>query len=133
MNYNYIADKLHKHGLKATPQRIWVYDYLINHRTHPDCDEIYEGLIQNDLRITWTTVYNTLQALVKSGLAIEVKMDGNKMRYDGLTGLHGHFKCSCCGGIYDFDIKKLSVGGLEGFNTQLKDVYFSGMCNKCIN
>lgn len=132
MKSNEIANKLHKHGLKATPQRIWVYDYLLNHRTHPDCDEVYEWLRNNDLRITRSTVYNSLQALVDNGLAIEVKLDGDRVRYDGYTKLHGHFKCSCCGNIYDFDIKRLSVDGLDGFKTQLKDVYFSGVCNKCI-
>lgn len=131
MNSNEIANKLHKHGLKATPQRIWIYDYLVNHRTHPDCDEVYEELCRNDMRITRATVYNTLQALVNHGLAIEVTLDGTRVRYDGFTGLHGHFKCSNCGKIYDFEIKKLSVSGLDGFKTQFKDVYFNGVCESC--
>ena len=133
MNTNIIADKLHKHGLKATPQRIWVYGYLLENRTHPDCDEIYEALMSNDKRITRSTVYNSLQALVDHGLAIEVTLDGERVRYDGFTKLHGHFKCQNCGRIYDFEIKRLSVDGLAGFDTRLKDVYFSGVCENCKN
>ncbi len=133
MKTNIVADKLHKHGLKATPQRIWVYSYLLENRTHPDCDEIYEALMQNDLRITRSTVYNSLEALVNRGLAIAVKLDDGRVRYDGVTHLHGHFKCSHCGRIYDFDIKRLSVEGLDGFDVKLKDVYFNGVCQSCKN
>lgn len=127
-----VADRLHKHGLRVTPQRIWVYDYLDTNMIHPNCDEVYEALISKDKRLTRSTVYNVLQALVNTGLAVEVKVKGDCIRYDANTELHGHFVCTCCNSIYDFEIDKLEVRGLNGFKAHMKDVYFSGLCKKCL-
>ncbi len=132
MDTKTVADKLHKHGLRVTPQRIWVYDYLDANRVHPDCDEVYEGLRASDRRLTRATVYNVLQALVKNGLAVEVKVDGERLHYDANVELHGHFICSHCSRIYDFEVDKLEVSGLYGFKTHFKDVYFTGVCKKCL-
>lgn len=126
-----IAKKLHSHGLRVTPQRVWVYDYLERYRTHPNAEEVFEAIKEKESSITLSTVYNVLQAFVEKGLAVEVKVDTGKVRYDANVGLHGHFICESCKSIYDFNIDKLTVTGLEGFTTQLKDVYFSGVCNKC--
>lgn len=133
MNLNAITEKLHNHGLKSTPQRVWVYDYLCTHRTHPDADEIYTSLSGSGHTLTRATIYNVLQALVKKGLVTEVKADASRTRYDAKVELHGHFICSRCKAIYDFDVDKLSTCGLDGFETRQKDVYFSGVCNKCNN
>ena len=126
-----IAKKLHSHGLRVTPQRVWVYDYLERYRTHPNAEEVFEAIKEKESSITLSTVYNVLQAFVEKRLAVEVKVDTGKVRYDANVGLHGHFICESCKSIYDFNIDKLTVTGLEGFTTQLKDVYFSGVCNKC--
>lgn len=133
MNTKTVADKLHRHGLRVTPQRMWVLDYLDTHRVHPDSEQVFQGLLNEDRRLTRATVYNALQALVEHGLAVEVKIEGDRMRYDANIDLHGHFVCRCCGGIYDFDVKQLKVSGLDGFNTQAKDVYYSGECKNCLN
>lgn len=131
MERDAIAKKLHSHGLRVTPQRVWVYDYLETYRTHPDAEEVFKSIRKKENSITLSTVYNILQAFVEKGLAIEVKADGGRVRYDADIGLHGHFICEKCKNIYDFNISELSVTGLEGFTTQLRDVYFGGVCNKC--
>lgn len=131
MNIKAITQKLHNHGLRITPQRIWVYNYLCTHHTHPDADEIYEALLNEGYSVTRATVYNVLQALSEKGIVIEIKIDGSRTRYDANTALHGHFICCSCDSIYDFDVDSLSFSGLDGFETRQEDVYFSGVCNKC--
>lgn len=133
MNMKAIIQKLHSHGLRTTPQRIWVYDYICTNRTHPDADEIYEALLQSGYSATRATVYNVLQALTEKGLLIEIKADGTRTRYDANVELHGHFLCSVCNKIYDFGIKSLEYEGIDGFETLQRDVYFGGVCNKCKN
>ena len=128
-----IAEKLHKHGLRVTPQRLWVYEYLDTYKTHPDAEEVYKAVREKESGITLSTVYNVLQAFTEKGLAVTVKVDGERTRFDANVGLHGHFKCRCCNGISDFEVKALECKGLEGFETELKDVYFSGICDKCKN
>lgn len=128
-----ISDKLHSAGLRVTPQRVWIYDYLERYKTHPDAEEVYEAVKNSEMAITMSTVYNVLQAFVDHGLAVEVKLDGDRVRYDANVNMHGHFICKECKSIYDFNVKSLTVTGLEGFETDIRDVYFSGVCKKCKN
>ena len=133
MNTKTTNEILHDHDLRITPQRVWVYEYLCTHHTHPDADEIYEALLQDGHNVTRATVYNVLQALVKRRLINEVKADSTRTRYDALVEPHGHFICYNCNKIYDFDVNLLNFSGLNGFETLQKDIYFSGVCNKCKN
>ena len=126
-----ICDKLHNSGLRVTPQRLWVYEYLEKYKTHPDAEEVYEAMKKQQNSITRATVYNVLNSLVEKGLAIEVKLDGERTRFDADVSMHGHFKCNKCKNIYDFNVSELTVTGLDGFETNIKDVYFGGICNKC--
>ena len=59
-------------GFKATPQRIAVYKYLCEHRTHPDVESVYRAVLEDNPAFSKTTVYNALQALDACGLIIPV-------------------------------------------------------------
>ena len=133
MDTKTIVKTLREHGLRVTPQRISVYEYLIHNKTHPDAEEIYNALRLADSTVTRATVHNNLHKMKEHGLALEITVDGDRLRYDGSTDTHGHFICSCCSKIYDFDVDKLEISGLSGFKTQTKDIFFGGLCKKCIN
>ena len=133
MDTKTIVKTLREHGLRVTPQRISVYEYLIHNKTHPDAEEIYNALRLADSTVTRATVHNNLHKMKEHGLALEITVDGDRLRYDGNTDTHGHFICSCCSKIYDFDVDKLEISGLSGFKTQTKDIFFGGLCKKCIN
>ncbi len=133
MRQKEITDLLRAHGMRVTPQRVWVYGYLCEHPEHPSAERVYSALSNKGMNITRATVYNVLQALSEGGLIAELKTEGRHTRYDARLPLHGHFTCSKCGRVYDFAVEKLDVSGLDGFETLLKNVYFSGVCNKCNN
>ena len=80
-----------------------------------------------------TTVYNALGALCESGLVIPVTLDAGRVRYDAHTQFHGHFKCDCCGKIFDFSCRESGIKGVEDFDIRQKDVYYSGLCSSCKN
>lgn len=118
-------------GLKSTPQRIAVYKYLCEHRTHPDVESVYHSVLEENPAFSKTTVYNALKALDDYGLIIPVMIDSGKIHYDADTSFHGHFKCEKCGKIYDFMPSVETVKGLDGFKVEQKDVYYSGKCPVC--
>lgn len=120
-------------GLKATPQRIAVYKYLLENRIHPDVETVYNQVVIAYPSFSKTTVYNCLKDLSACGLLIPVMIDSEKIRYDADTSYHGHFKCTCCGEIFDFLCKDEIVSGIEGFEIKQKDVYYSGICANCKN
>ena len=82
-----------ENNFRATPQRIAVYKYLYENRTHPDADEIYKSVISANPSFSKTTVYNSLQALEERGLIARVNIDGERAHYDADMSLHGHFIC----------------------------------------
>lgn len=118
-------------NFKATPQRIAVYKYLYEHRTHPDVESVHRAVLKDNPSFSKTTVYNALQALTDCGLLIPIKIDTDKIHYDANTSFHGHFRCTKCGEIYDFVPKIEAVDGLADFMIEQKDVYFSGICRCC--
>lgn len=131
MNTKDIADIFKQKGIKATPQRIAVYKFLVENRIHPDVETVYSSVVKEHPSFSKTTVYNSLQTLADCGLLIPVKIDNEKIRYDAQTSFHGHFKCECCGKIYDFSCDYEKVSGIDGFEIKQRDVYYSGLCSCC--
>lgn len=120
-------------SFRATPQRIEVYKYIYEHRTHPDAQEVYKNVIESNPSFSKTTVYNALKSLAEFGFIMPVTIDGERIHYDANTNLHGHFKCNKCNEIFDFEALTPKTNGLEGFVVTQKDVYYSGLCASCVN
>lgn len=131
MNTKDIADIFKQKGIKATPQRIAVYNFLVENRIHPDVETVYSNVVKDNPSFSKTTVYNCLQILADCGLLIPVKIDNEKIRYDADTSFHGHFRCEHCGKIYDFNCEDEKVSGIDGFEIRQRDVYYSGLCSCC--
>lgn len=131
MDTKEIVSLFNQKGLKATPQRIAVYGFLLDNRIHPDVETVYNYVKELHPSFSKTTVYNSLQALAQCGLIIPVRIDGEKIRYDADTSFHGHFRCDCCGKIYDFECSDKSCSGIDGFEIRQRDVYYSGICSCC--
>ena len=124
---------LGERGLRPTVQRIAVYEYLYDHRTHPSAETVYQALVQQHPTFSRTTVYNSLHALVKAGLVKELAMDTEERHYDADIALHGHFHCRRCGGIADFTLDESLVQRLmpDGYLVEGQGIYFSGRCPAC--
>jgi len=122
-------------NIKPSYQRIKILEYLITKRNHPTVDKIFNDLIKEIPTLSKATVYNTLDLFKKANLAIVVTIENNKTRYDAKVASHGHFKCENCGNIYDFDVNidNLPVDSLEHFKINEKNVYFKGVCPKCLS
>lgn len=130
-----VLKALMNHGIKASPQRLAVLQYLMDHRTHPTVDEIYNGLHSAIPTLSKTTVYNTLRLLVEQGAALQLTIDEKKTCYDADTSPHAHFLCSGCGKVYDVPLinTRLETDAQmpEGFQCEQADLYFHGICQKC--
>lgn len=130
-----MKEQLQKNGIKPSLIRLKVYEYLINHKTHPTAEEVYTSLLQEIPTLSKTSVYNTLSLFVEKGLAQMITIEGNIARFDADTSVHGHFQCKICGKIYDFLISKDSIeSSLDpSFETEEVCVYYKGTCPYCKN
>lgn len=128
-----LVNELKNKNIRLSHQRLKVLEYLNNNKTHPTVDEIFKDLQKEIPTLSKTTIYNTLNALVDSDLVKVLTIEDNEARYDSTTKDHGHFKCSSCKKIFDFqiDFDSLEIKELDNFKIHNKDMYFKGLCSNC--
>ena len=130
---NTISDILKENNIKPSIQRMKIYSYLINQKTHPTVEEIYLVLSKELPTLSKTTVYNTLNVFIENGITQRLTIDENETRYDADVSDHGHFKCTNCGKVLDFRFEKLNYEANQLKDYEIKEchVYFKGKCNEC--
>ena len=133
---DYIASIFKEKKLKLTPQRLAVYNYLINTTSHPSADIIYTDIHVQYPTMSLATVYKALKTLVDVGLIQEINVGEGNFRYDGNSLPHPHLQCLGCGKVDDF--KDLSLNNLNSLAQEHTDyqiisnkVYFYGYCIDC--
>ena len=126
---------LQEHGVKPSYQRTRIYEYLLNHMTHPTVDEIYQALADQIPTLSKTTVYNTLKAFMDVQLVRMVNIEEYEARFDVDLSTHGHFKCEKCGHIYDFELNmdEFKSDFLKTFLIKERNIHFQGVCSKCLS
>ena len=124
---------LQDRGVRPTPQRVAVYEYLLSHRTHPSADVIYEELVKSYPTFSRTTIYNSLKALMQAGLIRVVTIDPLEQHFDGNAADHGHCRCQRCGRVIDVVLPPELLDALipDGFAVTQQDVFFTGVCKDC--
>lgn len=132
---NTIKAYLDEKGVKPSYPRLRVLEYLVEYRSHPTAEEIYEALVKEMPTLSRTTIYNTLNLFVEEGVVIPINISSNETRYDATVLDHGHFKCASCGKIVDFPIKAedWNIRALNGYKVTGRFVYFKGNCPDCLN
>jgi len=128
-----MAQMLTQHDVRPTQQRLAVFDYLLQHRSHPSAETVYEALVKQYPTFSRTTVYNSLHALVQAGLVLELSLDTEERHYDADISLHGHLRCRRCGSIKDVPLDEATVHSLQpkGYTVELYNFSFSGLCPAC--
>ncbi len=92
---------LRSHGQRVTRQRAAVYDALSASRSHPTAEEVFLSVRPSLPGISLATVYNTLEVLVRCGLATRLAISDGSARYDGQLEPHLHARCDSCGRVVD--------------------------------
>ena len=125
----YLKDK----GVKPSYQRIKIFEYLYRNKNHPTVDMIYKELVNEIPTLSKTTVYNTLKLFSGKNIILLINIEENELRFDADTTDHGHFKCTKCGNILDFDIdlSEINTKNIEKYKIVETHLYIKGMCDKC--
>lgn len=132
--------RLRKLGIRITPQRKIILDYLITHHNHPSVETIRDGIETKLPNLSVATIYNTLKLLVDKGLVIELPNNDGGIRYDFFGFPHYHVICENCGKIVDvFDdeypaiVNHVQAVAKEktGFQITGTQLEVSGICPDC--
>lgn len=108
---NQIISILHDGGIKPTPQRIAVAEYLLETKSHPSADQVLKQVLLRCPTISRATVYNTLNLMVEKGLLKAQILKEGIVIYDSNIKRHHHFIDDDTGSIYDLPWNALKVIG----------------------
>ncbi|WP_405099846.1 peroxide-responsive transcriptional repressor PerR [Oceanobacillus sp. FSL H7-0719] len=130
-------DTLKESGVRITPQRHAVLEYLLNAMIHPTADEIYKALEGKFPNMSVATVYNNLRVLREIGLVRELTYGDSSSRFDCNTSEeHYHIICEECGKIVDFHYPSLEeveslAEQVAGFDISHHRLELYGICKEC--
>ncbi len=137
------ADKIHEfleicqtHQLKVTPQRVAIFNQLLNLDTHPTADAVYQSVSKEFPNISFDTVNRTLSTFSEIGIVDVVEVFGGAKRFDPNLRNHHHLHCTQCGKVFDFysrayDNLKVPEELHQEFQVTSKRVVLKGLCKEC--
>lgn len=134
LHHAHFSKLLRDRQIRPTYQRMRILEMLHQKGGHLTADEIYQNLVGELPTLSRVTIYNTLHLFREHNLLRVVDIDEKEVRYDVRLDNHGHFQCCVCGQIYNFEVNVdlLGMQGLENFTISQKNVYFRGICPRCI-
>ncbi len=97
------AERIRRAGLRVTAGRVAVLSFLASERRHPTAEQIHAALHEAQPSLSLSTVYETLEAFVRTGLCRRVRSGDGLMRVDGTEVEHDHAVCRGCGRIFDVE------------------------------
>lgn len=131
-------DTLKNRGVRITPQRHAILEYLASSKSHPTADEIYKALADEFPNMSVATVYNNLRVFRSAELIKELTYGDASSRFDFVTNDHYHIICNDCGTIVDFHYPGLEevehlASHVTGFQVSSHRMEVYGTCPACIS
>ncbi|GMA64377.1 peroxide-responsive repressor PerR [Alicyclobacillus fastidiosus] len=124
-------------GLRVTPQREAILNFLIHHNEHATVDEIYQALHPTFPSLSVSTVYNTMKHFREIGLVKEITFGDAASRFDINVMPHHHLVCKKCGKLFDFYLPQTPAFTLPpaaaGFEVEDYHLEVKGTCLSCRN
>lgn len=121
---------------KLTKHRKIILDDLAERRDHPTAKMVFDSVRLHNNKISFATVYNSLEYLVTEGLVKKLNIESESVRYDGVLESHIHLICKKCGTVFDFpniDLSNTIDTSKIQFSTEEITVTVKGLCNNCKN
>ncbi len=104
-----VEEILLAHGVKPTPQRVVIAQFMLETKVHPTADEVLQAVTDRlPVALSRATVYNTLNALVAAGVIREVVTEPDRTRYDANMSDHHHFVDVKTGKIVDIPAEEVA-------------------------
>ena len=129
-------ERCHQAGLKVTPQRLAIYNLLMDCAAHPSAEWVYRKITGTWPTISFDTVNRTLLTFAEIGVIDTVESYSLSRRFDSLVEKHHHLHCTRCGQIIDFCDASLDNVPLPAhlgndFTVTGTRVVISGVCSEC--
>jgi Fe2+ or Zn2+ uptake regulation protein len=118
--------------------------------SHPTAQELFERLRGEFPKMSFATVYNTLDALTHAGLSSTLRFspaasdsggrEANAARFDPNVEPHHHAVCDRCGSVTDIPVVATATEApralqetAPGFSLRSVERIYRGLCPACAN
>jgi len=123
-------------GLPITVQRRIILEAVLELDNHPTADQVHAAVANRISGISRTTVYRTLETLVRLGLITKACHPAGVTRYDRQTKIHHHLICLHCDEVVDINDERLDALPIPdtsayGFEVTDHRVQLRGICKQC--
>ncbi len=132
-----LTELLDQGKYRKTPERYVVFDAVCGMKKPFTIDELEEALdVQHVMRLCRSTLYNTLNLLLKLKLVVKQKFKAKTMYVLSLPGsTHCWMICNECGRTKEIllpDVAKMLADlKLKGFRKESAELYLHGICSDC--
>jgi Fur family ferric uptake transcriptional regulator len=129
--------KLSATGERITPQRRLIARILQEQGGHLSAEEIHQLARRQQPRLSLATVYRTLRWLKEAGLVHELRLNGERHRYEvERQEPHQHMVCLNCGRVIEFTCGHCpevhgDLADQHGFRITGARVKLLGYCADC--
>jgi len=120
---------LRERGIQPTAQRLAVAQFVLEAKSHPTADEVWEKVRKRSPTLSRATVYNTLNLFVEKGLLRTQLVREGALVFDPYVARHHHFIDDETGEIYDVPWEAVKVSGeksLRGYEVRDYQVVMRG-------
>ncbi|MBL8472448.1 MAG: transcriptional repressor [Rhodocyclaceae bacterium] len=106
------ADRLQRHGVTLTHQRLEIAAVLFRTMEHLSADQILARVNARNAQVSKATVYNTLKLFLEKGLLREVIVDPDRVFYDPNVAPHHHLYDVTTGHLTDIPAEAITLARL---------------------
>ena len=125
---------LRESSIKVTPQRLAIVEELDGH-IHMSIEELYEAIKKKFPSISLATVYKNINAMMEKNFIHEVKVPGQKSKYELAKQPHSHVVCQKCGKVEDITLDLENVtqkaANITKYQILQDALILSGICPTC--
>ena len=130
--------KCKTNALSVTPQRLAIYKAIINEKSHPNPETVYNTIKPDFPTISLATVYKTLETFEKYRIVSVVTPLHETVRYDAEMKHHHHIVCVRCKKVVDLmddELNKLHIPKKVKRGNTFVDysIQFNVICAECRN
>lgn len=135
LSHQSVENLVRTKGLKMTPQRQVIVEFLQSVDHHPTAEEVFRAVNERFPMTSRATVYNTLNWLKEAHLVAELFENGIA-RFDPNLMPHHHFICRQCGKVEDIDWETVApvVQAVLPGNQKVEtfELTLRGLCAHCV-
>lgn len=123
------------HGMRRTQERFAILEAVCQLPQHFSAETVRKAMEERTYHVSQTSIYNTLEVLLKAGILTCHTFAGTKRRYELQGATHIHLVCNQCGKIREVEdpdlVKQLSLRRYGTFVPNSFSIDIFGVCASC--